>query len=137
MRLQVFGLTRLDIFLFRFLFCWILLLTGVQVGLWKGRKVERNSWETALAEVSQEYEVLHTLERIIIAESSGRTNIWGQDGEFGICQFKKSTFYFLAEKVGLPNPNWKDQSQQMYLLRWALENGYGNHWVTYRKAKEQ
>ena len=63
-------------------------------------------------------------------ESSNRHDgVWGKAGEYGIAQFKSSTFYWMAEKVGLRNPDWKNRVQQEYLLRWALMNGLKNNWT--------
>jgi len=140
MRLEIQGLSQKEKRIMKrvakIVAVWVIAIILIQIGILHGRRIERECWENALKEVSKEYQTLDTLERIIIAESSGKhKGIWGQDGEFGICQFKKQTFFFLADKAGLPNPDWKDQSQQVALLNWSIRNGFANHWSTFEKMK--
>lgn len=92
-------------------------------------------------------EVKYTLvevmaDHIMLKESSlQHVGVWGKLPEdqkypaYGIAQFQKRTFYWMAKLAGLKDPNWKDQSQQEWLLKWALVNGYGHHWgKNYRQA---
>jgi len=56
--------------------------------------------------------------------------IWGDKGmAYGIAQFWEDTFYWMAEKAGLENPDWKNQNQQEWLLRWAIINDLEKHWT--------
>ena len=66
------------------------------------------------------YGASRLLQSSIMCESNGRHDgIWGNENEYGIAQFKKSTFYWMA---GLANKNdlrWKDRADQLWLLSWA------------------
>lgn len=153
MKVKVKGLTKFDKWIFRIVLWWTIAIVLIQVGIWHGRRLERICWEIALQEVSQEYEQLLLLERIIKLESGGRhEGVWGDEGKsYGIAQFQEKTFYWLAEKANIENPNWKDEWQQIILLAWAVKNGYGGLWtsvkniekevddflVTYERAKEK
>ncbi len=69
---------------------------------------------------------------IIKCESQWNNEAIGKAGEIGLAQFKKETFEWmsgLAEFEG----NIYSAYDQLWLLKWALENGYGNHWTCYRK----
>ena len=55
--------------------------------------------------------------------------IKGQNGERGIAQFKEATFYWMADMAKLENPEWENETQQIWLLNWAIENGYESHWT--------
>jgi len=70
---------------------------------------------------------------IIYCESRGKhEGVWGEHGEYGIAQFKEKTFYWMAEKAGLKNADWKNKEHQIYLLKWALKNKLGRHWTCYK-----
>jgi len=116
----------------------IFFLIGGWLGIIKGRQTEKREWEKSLQEISREYEQLLLLERIIKLESAGRHDIWGDEGKsYGLCQFSEQTFIWMVEKSGIKGLKWEDDYSQLVLLRWAIENGYGKHWSTYSKAKEQ
>ena len=71
--------------------------------------------------------------KIMDCESGDRhEGIWGKAGEYGIAQFKKNTFYWMSGLAGLKNPDWKNREQQIWLLEWALKNGYEEHWTCYK-----
>lgn len=126
--LKIGGVKLIELSIILLVIIWCIFMTGVQRGIW----AERNRWENALREVSQEIETLQILETIIRRESNGRHNVWGADKEFGLAQFKRQTFFFLAEKMGLENPDWKDALQQILVCNWAIRNGYAKkHWSTY------
>jgi len=82
---------------------------------------------------------------IMICESGLRHDAIGDDGvSRGIAQFRKETFYefaAMALKDGswryakLGKPNWMNPLQQVFLLRWGLENGYGKRWTCFRKLR--
>ena len=90
-------------------------------------EIRNQFYETSVVqwEVSQ-LQILASL--IVQCESNGKHNVWGKNGEYGIAQFKERTFYWLAKKAELQSPNWKDENQQLFLLNWALENGYEDYW---------
>jgi hypothetical protein len=83
--------------------------------------------------------------KIIKCESSFREEVWGDDRKsYGIAQFRKPTFYEFAAasiKEGSWNhkvlgvPNIKNPQQQMFLLDWGLNHGYGRRWTCYRKIR--
>jgi hypothetical protein len=129
MRVKIMGVNERLKFIFKLVVYWSIGIVAFLGGTFYGRWLERNCWETVLEEVQREYQTLEILEKIIKAESGGRHNSFGVDGEKGVAQFKESTFYWMAEKAGLGNPNWNDQVQQIVLLNWAIRNGYAaRHW---------
>lgn len=77
--------------------------------------------------------IVEKAEKIILCESGGKHEVWGKAGEFGIAQFKKETFYWMAKQAKLENPDWKDKDQQVYLLLWALKNNLGKNWTCNNK----
>ena len=58
--------------------------------------------------------------------------LWGKADEYGIAQFKYETFYWLAKLAHREDLDWQLEKDQRWLLRWALENGYGRHWTCYK-----
>jgi hypothetical protein len=119
--------------IFRLVVYWSLATVIFLAGTFHGRRLERVCWENALQEVSQEYEQLLLLEKIIRLESGGKhENVWGADGERGILQFKKSTFEWMANLSGMKDLRWERQIDQIRLCNWAIRNGYASkHWSTY------
>lgn len=55
---------------------------------------------------------------------------------YGIAQFQKRTFYWLANISGNKNFQWKNKEHQIKLLHWALINGHENLWTCYRWYKK-
>jgi hypothetical protein len=77
---------------------------------------------------------------ILACESSGHSrNQRGKplvgDGGLakGIAQFHQNTFNELSKKAHMKNMHWLDPIDQMRLMVWAIDNGYGNRWSCYRK----
>lgn len=82
---------------------------------------------------------------IMACESAFDSHAIGDDGiSRGIAQFQKATFYEFAamaiqrgnwdyKKLG--KPKWMNAKQQVFLLEWGLDNGYGNRWTCYRKQR--
>mgnify|MGYP007044063031 CR=1 FL=1 len=82
-------------------------------------------------------EVLH---QILILESGNRNVPCGYSTtctEIGIAQFKPSTWTYFQRKSGMHFLSIYEADDQIAMLNWALLNGYGNHWTTYRKAQER
>jgi len=61
----------------------------------------------------------------------------------GMFQFIESTFMSMAPKAKAANPqaweglgelNWMDWRQQALTTAWAIKNGQGSHWSTYKAA---
>lgn len=117
---------------------WVIALILVQIGILHGRKVERAEWQ-ARRQIEADILFVRVLEEIIQRESSGRHDeVWGDEGKsYGIAQFQERTFYWLAEKASLQDPDWKDESQQIALLAWAVKNGYGGLWTSVRQMEKE
>lgn len=122
----------------------------VQVGIWHGRLMATEELgrdmavnrtiiaglEIRAAALEKEIETHEIVLQIIGCESDFRhINVWG-DGKtsYGIGQYKRKTFYWLAEKAGMTNLNWKDRQHQITLMKWAVEHGYAELWSCYNKA---
>ena len=80
---------------------------------------------------------------IMICESGLKHDAVGDDGvSRGIAQFRKETFFefaAMAKKQGkwkFGKPYWLNPQQQVFLLEWGLDNGYGRRWTCYRKLTE-
>ena len=67
---------------------------------------------------------------ILSCESKFRHDgIWGDNGRsYGIAQFQKVTFDELKIRAEKPTLSWKSQVDQLWLLDWALRNGYAKKW---------
>lgn len=110
----------------------------IQIGIWRGRSLERQDiiFEMLGLELEAEIQVLTReveIAEIIQCESGGRHDgVWGDGGRsYGIAQFQERTFDWLGEKAGMRDPNWKSREDQITLLRWAVANGYGYLWTCY------
>lgn len=70
---------------------------------------------------------------IMECESGGRYNVVGDDGvSVGIVQFQKATFNEFKRRANMPKAVWKNPIDQLRLMVWMLNNGYGKHWTCYR-----
>lgn len=80
------------------------------------------------------------IRKIVACESGGDDEKWGDLNysypAYGRCQFQHRTFRWLSEKANFIG-DWKNSNDQIYLMGWALDNGYGNLWTCYRKFKEE
>jgi hypothetical protein len=47
---------------------------------------------------------------------------------YGPAQFQRRTFNYLKGLAGQPDLQWKNEDNQRWLLRWAVEHGYGMRW---------
>ena len=69
---------------------------------------------------------------VINCESSGRhEGVWGNQGEYGILQFKEKTFYWLSEKYDFIG-DWKNQDDQIILFMLTSDKDK-EHWTCWRK----
>lgn len=50
---------------------------------------------------------------------------------YGIAQFQKRTFVELKNKAGRPELRIENKDDQIWLLKWAIKNGYGYKWSCY------
>ena len=88
------------------------------------------------AKVREELEMKELVIAILECESSNRPDVWGDGGKsYGIAQIQERTWDYLAPKAGIKG-DWKDPGDQVALLEWAIENGYGGYWTCYRKLTE-
>lgn len=73
---------------------------------------------------------------ILLCESNIRhEGVWGDGGRsYGIAQFQQATFNDLKKEAGRPQLRWMDREDQLWLLDWALRNGYGEYWTCYGKT---
>ena len=66
----------------------------------------------------------------------GKHNIWGDlnypHKAFGIAQFQKRTFVWMSRISGKKHLQWKNKKDQIELLNWAIEKGYGHYWTCFR-----
>jgi accessory colonization factor AcfC len=71
--------------------------------------------------------------QIVMCESGGKHDVWGDLDKpypaYGIAQFQKRTFNYFKKLAGKPELKWKNQDDQLWLLRWAIRNGYSKHWT--------
>ena len=62
----------------------------------------------------------------------GHDGVVGSAGEYGACQFKKSTFYWFCDLAGFSGLDWRDRWHQYKVMRWAFDSGYAAHWEAYK-----
>mgnify|MGYP001609611840 FL=1 len=80
------------------------------------------------------------VEAVVRRESEFRTDVYGDHGlAYGPAQFHEETFYRIKQRaINKGEPfyflDYRNPVDQLTLLNWALENGYGPEWSTYRKA---
>ncbi|MBI3755757.1 MAG: hypothetical protein HY265_06325 [Deltaproteobacteria bacterium] len=126
----------------------IALVVMMQIGMSRGRELERADFEKTIAELNaradgmaqemdemqKEYLVL----AIVLCESGGKHEGKVGDGgrAYGWTQIHQTTFIELAQKAGLQNRYWKNKDAQAAVLRWAVDNGYANKWSCYDKIKK-
>lgn len=72
--------------------------------------------------------------KIIQCESSCQHDVYGDQGKaFGIAQFHKPTFTEFKEKANRHELRYESEEDQIWLLKWAIENGKMKHWTCARK----
>ncbi|TAN59830.1 hypothetical protein EPN18_09755 [bacterium] len=118
----------------------------LQIGILHGRALERadiaeetaalNAAVDSLEAEVQKLKTEKTVAEIIKCESGGRhEGVWGDGGKsYGIAQFQRQTFRELALKADMPHLRWTSRADQIELLRWAVDNGYGPRWSCYEEA---
>mgnify|MGYP001558805881 CR=1 FL=1 len=122
------------------------MMAGIGVGAHNGRSSERQTIAAEVLKLEARAESLEaavnllSIEKIvadiIVCESGGRHDgLWGDVGRsYGVAQFNEETFYRFVKKSGAGKLDWKDRNDQIFLLRWAVSNGYGPSWSCYDKA---
>ena len=94
-----------------------------------------DSLQNSIHLMERELEIEDIVQKIIACESSHRYDVWGDGGKsFGPAQFQQRTFKWMKLQAGKPYLQWKNPKHQIYLLKWALQNGHERHWLNcYRK----
>ena len=126
-----------------YLYCLVVFLALIG-GIYLGGKItfgvmevlreENKGLARHVAALEQEIEIRNLADKIIECESGGKHDgVWGDGGKsFGIAQFQKITFNELKEKAEMKWLNYYERNDQIILLKWALQNGYGYHWTCYK-----
>jgi hypothetical protein len=81
-----------------------------------------------------DWALTYVMEEVTTCESGGDHSQRNPSGAFGIAQFKKKTFNWMKQMAGKPELNWTNENDQLWLLAWAIRNGYGKHWECYDRA---
>ena len=72
--------------------------------------------------------------KIMFSESRGIHDTWGDLDyvfpAFGIAQMQSRTFNWLADLAGEKDLDWKNEQDQVFILKWAIKNGYCDLWST-------
>lgn len=82
-----------------------------------------------------------TAERVVSCESNWRADVYGDNGNaYGPAQFWKSSFYRMKQDaIDAGAPFWyfeyTNPTDQVILLNWALNNGYGREWTCWKKQQ--
>ena len=94
-----------------------------------------DSLQKSIQHLEEELKYEEIVQKIIACESSHRYDVWGDGGlSFGPAQFQYKTFQWMKQQAGKPYLRWKNPKHQIYLLKWALQNGHERHWLNcYRK----
>jgi len=76
------------------------------------------------------------VDKIIQCESQNQM-VWGDlhlpIKAYGVAQFQFRTFEWLKELANAPRLNFYKEKDQVWLLKWALQNNYGYLWSCYNK----
>ncbi|MBI5449357.1 hypothetical protein HY948_03515 [Candidatus Gottesmanbacteria bacterium] len=92
-----------------------------------------NEMRDRIFSLQDDIRIEQVVQRIIICESQGKYNVVGDGSKsYGPAQFQQKTFNWMKAQAGQPELHWMNSEHQIWLLRWALKNGYGNHWSCYR-----
>lgn len=87
--------------------------------------------------LSDELEREQIVQKIILCESGYKHNVRGDGGKaLGPAQFHKETFRWMKAQAGRTDMQWQNPEHQLWLLKWALKAGYGNHWTCYRQMNK-
>lgn len=111
----------------------LLFVCGVQIGIYKGRLLEKEkSAETINENVNLKKELLKYEKAmdVIECESNGKHyGTWGDNGRsYGGLQIQQATFNELAGEMGKPNLHWWRFKHQLQVFFYALENGKAHKW---------
>ncbi len=97
-----------------------------------------NEMRASVISLQEDIKTEQIVQKIIICESSGKYNARGDGGKsYGPAQFKNATFKWMKVLAGRPEIQWKNPQHQVWLLRWAIGNGYGGHWTCYQNENKK
>ena len=83
----------------------------------------------------REFYTQRVINNIIYCESRGVHDRTSNKGAYGVAQFMDYTFDWMKGLAGRPELVWENEEDQLWLLEWAIRNGYGKHWqFCYRQA---
>ncbi len=136
----------------RFLIYMVIFLVAYNIGAFnierrtstaaiEQRIKEKDTWieriKMELRQAEQDAEIEREKLQILTCESGIRhEGIWGDGGKsYGIAQFQYATFKDLRTQAGRQDLRWKNMHDQLWLLDWALRNGYGRYWTCYTGRK--
>lgn len=115
----------------------LLLATSVAITI-QTHRIER--LEKLIDQQNKQVKKYRLMSAIIDCESGGKHDVYGGLGKehpaYGIAQFQERTFYWFAAKMGFEG-QWTSRRDQLKVLSWALDNGYGNHWDCYKKIQKK
>jgi hypothetical protein len=107
-------------------------------------QIKEQTMGLVMFDLTEEVEVVTKtdaiVENIIQCESQNQM-VWGdlnyyEKGvnirSYGVAQFQERTFNYLKGLANADQLNFYDRDDQVYLLKWAIENGYGYLWSCYR-----
>ena len=64
--------------------------------------------------------------------------VWGDGGlAYGKYQFHSRTFDWMKDLAGKPELKRENLEDQEWLFKWAIKNGYGDHWTCYTKIMKR
>ena len=114
----------------------LLFVCGVQIGIYKGRLLEKEkSAETINENANLKKELLKYEKAInvIECESNGKHHgVWGDNQKsYGALQIQQATFKELSEEMGKPNLHWWRFKHQLQVFFYALENDKAKKWSCY------
>ena len=113
---------------------------------------DKGEIQSYIAEAAKAYgadpKVLTEMARRESNFDTGAVNDWDSNAQKGtpskgLMQFIEPTFKSMAPKAKAANPkawegigefDWNDWRQQALVAAWAVANGQGSHWATYKAA---
>lgn len=101
--------------------------------------IATNSWgKTPVVDYNEKHhqELLH---EIAVLESGNRNIPCAYSetcSEIGVYQYKPSTWHLFQKKSGMLWLSIYDEQDQRHMTDWALRQGLGRHWETYKRAEQ-
>ena len=134
--LWIFGLAVL-FFLYRYYSAPLLNPMGSTVPIVYAQEAPTKTPQQIIRQFAYLYGVPEKLALCIAKNESGfRADAVGDSGlAVGILQFHRGTFLMFQKKMGLKQSDDRtDVVESARVAMWAIANGYGKHWSTYRRC---